>query len=122
MCRMSNCPVKFTRLQSLLQLCYAMTMNKCQSQTLIGKVGLYLKDGVFSHRQLYVALLRATSFETISICYTPVQGQHKHCQLNIVCLQVTDRIINKQECLVPLYYLRSIMIQGVNPEGTLGII
>jgi ATP-dependent exoDNAse (exonuclease V) alpha subunit len=90
-----TCPVEeFTRLQFPLQLCYAMTISKSQGQTFTGKVELYLKDGVFSHGQLYVALSRATSVENISICYAPVQGQHKHCQL--VCPQVTERIINNR--------------------------
>jgi ATP-dependent exoDNAse (exonuclease V) alpha subunit len=88
-----TCPVEFTRLQFPLQLCYAMTINKSHGQAFTGRVGLYLKDAVFSHGQLYVALSRATSFKNI---YAPVQGQHKHCQLNIFCPQVTERIINNR--------------------------
>ena len=41
-------------------MCYAMTINKSQGQTL-SRVGLYLKKPVFTHGQLYVAISRAAS-------------------------------------------------------------
>ena len=50
--------VSFQRRQYPLRLCYAMTINKAQGQTL-DKIGLDLRDDVFAHGQLYVALSRA---------------------------------------------------------------
>ena len=47
-------PFRFNRRQFPLTLCFAMTINKSQGQTLF-RVGLYLKDPVFTHGQLYVA-------------------------------------------------------------------
>ena len=43
-----------------------MTINKSQGQT-FNKVGVYLSNPVFSHGQLYVALLRVTSKQNIKI-------------------------------------------------------
>jgi hypothetical protein len=45
------------RTQLPIRVAFAMTVNKAQGLTLM-KVGLYLKDDVFSHGQLYVALFR----------------------------------------------------------------
>ena len=41
-----------------LQLCFAMTINKSQGQTLQNRVGVELTSGVWSHGMLYVALGR----------------------------------------------------------------
>src|SRR5881392_4242231 len=53
-------PFDFHRIQYPLRLAFAMTINKSQGQTLTHG-GLVLKDPVFTHGQLYVALCRVTN-------------------------------------------------------------
>ena len=48
-------PFEFKRIQFPLQICYAMTINKSQGQSL-DTVGLYLPRAVFSHGHVYVAM------------------------------------------------------------------
>ena len=50
-------PFKFQRRQLPIQPCFAMTINKAQGQTL-KSVGLDLRQPVFNHGMLYVALSR----------------------------------------------------------------
>ncbi|XP_020266737.1 ATP-dependent DNA helicase PIF1-like [Asparagus officinalis] len=68
-----NYPFKFQRKQFPIRLCFAMTINKAQGQT-ISTVGIYLPHHVFSHGQLYVALSRGVSTHNTRVL---VKGERK---------------------------------------------
>lgn len=59
-------PFTLKRRQFPVRLCFAMTINKAQGQSL-KYVGIYLISPVFCHGQLYVALSRATSSKNVYI-------------------------------------------------------
>ncbi|CAH9123167.1 unnamed protein product [Cuscuta epithymum] len=68
--RDEKCHIPFKRTQFPVKLCFAMTINKSQGQTL-DFVGIYLKEPVFSHGQLYVAMSRARNADSIKIIICP---------------------------------------------------
>ena len=58
-----------------VRLCFAVTSNKAQGQTM-KHVGIYLQQDFFSHGQLYVALSRVQSPQNLKI-YRPNEGDQK---------------------------------------------
>ena len=76
----SDCPINFERFQFPVQLCFAMSINKAQGQSLT-KFGIYLPSPVFSHGQLYVSFSRAISPENIKIL---LGGENEKSTKNVV--------------------------------------
>jgi len=83
-------PVPLKRLQFLVRLAFAMTINKSQGQS-VEHVGINLQTSVFSHRQLYVAFSRCTSSLNISVLL-PKQSQESRRTLNVVYKEVFNSI------------------------------
>ena len=61
---------KFCRRQFPIRLCFAMTINKSQGQT-VKHVGLDLRRPVFTHGQFYVGISRVTSMLNIKAIWEP---------------------------------------------------
>ncbi|KAK9071641.1 hypothetical protein SSX86_008070 [Deinandra increscens subsp. villosa] len=74
---------RFKRRQFPISVCFAMTIHKSQGQSL-SRVGLYLKDPVFSHGQLYVALSRVKSKKGLKILILDEDGRPTNVTRNIV--------------------------------------
>jgi ATP-dependent DNA helicase PIF1 len=62
----SDHPFQFKRLQFPLKVCFAITINKSQGQ-FIKFTGVDLREGCFSHGQLYVACSRASTSANLYI-------------------------------------------------------
>ena len=59
-------PFILSRHQFPIRLCFAITINKSQGQSL-DRVGVDLSSKYFSHGQLYVALSRVTDVSKLSV-------------------------------------------------------
>jgi len=84
-------PFVFKRKQFPIRLCYAMTINKSQGQSL-NNIGIYLPQAVFSHGQLYVALSRATSPTGLKILISKQEDRPSNCTKNIVYSEFLARL------------------------------
>lgn len=74
----SGLPFDLKRRQFPIKPAFAMTINKSQGQT-FNHIGLDLTHPPFTHGQLYVALSRVRSFDSLSILPNPesvVNGNH----------------------------------------------
>lgn len=83
----SRLPFKLIRKQIPIQICYAMTINKSQGQSL-ERVALFLPNSVFSHGQLYVAISRVTSPEGLKIYIDSQSGRSTDITANVVFKEV----------------------------------
>ncbi|WOH03934.1 hypothetical protein DCAR_0623339 [Daucus carota subsp. sativus] len=83
----SKLPFKLIRKQMPVQVCYAMTINKSQGQSL-HNVGLFLPKGVFTHGQYYVAISRVTSPSGLKIFCDDESGEPSDITQNVVYKEV----------------------------------
>jgi ATP-dependent exoDNAse (exonuclease V) alpha subunit len=83
----SKLPFVLKRIQFPVYVCFAMTINKSQGQSL-QRVGLFLSKPVFSHGQLYVAISRFTSRNGLRIFIADTHDGDKFKTKNIVCKEI----------------------------------
>ncbi|CAI0395256.1 unnamed protein product [Linum tenue] len=84
-------PVAIPRRQFPIRLCYAMTINKSQGQTL-EQIGVLLTRPVFSHGQLYVAISRVRSAKGLHIAVANTDGKYRDFTRNIVYREVFEEL------------------------------
>ncbi|KAG2624578.1 hypothetical protein PVAP13_3KG144027, partial [Panicum virgatum] len=80
-------PFVLSRRQFPIKVCYSMTINKSQGQTL-SNVGVYLRKPVFTHGQLYVAVSRVKERKGLKILIENEDGTCGNKTTNIVYKEI----------------------------------
>ncbi|XP_022014342.1 uncharacterized protein LOC110913832 [Helianthus annuus] len=80
-------PFSFQRRQFPVVVCFAMTINKSQGQSL-SRVGLYLRQPVFTHGQLYVALSRVRTRDGVKMLILDKDGKPTNKTTNVVYKEI----------------------------------
>lgn len=80
-------PFVLERRQFVVKVCYAMVINKIQGQTL-SPVGVDVRNPVFSHGQLYVAISRVTSKHGLKMLIEDADGNCTDDTHNIVYCEI----------------------------------
>ncbi|KAJ9553339.1 hypothetical protein OSB04_017384 [Centaurea solstitialis] len=86
-------PFKIKRKQFPVCVCFAMTVNKSQGQSL-SRVGLYLPRPVFTHGQLYVVVSRVKSKEGLKVVVCDANGETTNTTTNVVYKEVLQKILS----------------------------
>ena len=76
---------RFTRRQFPVRVCFSMTINKSQGQS-VKYVGLDLRSPAFTHGQFYVAVSRVTSVSNIKMIWN--EGDEEAKTQNVVYKEV----------------------------------
>nr|XP_023899951.1 ATP-dependent DNA helicase PIF1-like [Quercus suber] len=87
----SKWPFVLKRRQFPVSVCFAMTINKSQGQSL-QRVGLYLDRPIFSHGQFYVAVSRVTSKDGLRILIVENDYGDRFHTKNIVYKEMFDNL------------------------------
>ncbi len=98
--RLDEFPIPgFRRCQFPVRVCFAMTINKAQGQSVPSKLGIDLSSSCFAHGQLYVAFSRATHPSNVYVLIDNEQRKTK----NVVYPDVSSDIKNSvQSCKAPV--------------------
>ncbi|XP_045822366.1 uncharacterized protein LOC123915273 [Trifolium pratense] len=82
---------KFKRRQFPMVVSFAMTINKSHDESL-KHVGVYLRQSIFSHGQLYVAVSRVTSRKDFKILIIDEKGEDTNKTGNVVYKKVFHNV------------------------------
>ncbi|GER52214.1 DNA helicase homolog [Striga asiatica] len=109
-------PVPYVRTQFPVRLSFAMTINKAQGQTL-DSVSIYLKEPVFSHGQLYVALSRARLSSNVTVLIKPPYFDKKKGTIVSATVYGSAQIQFWDERIIQYkrYYVSGATVQQANP-------
>ncbi|XP_071739059.1 uncharacterized protein [Rutidosis leptorrhynchoides] len=106
-------PFKITRKQFPVSMCFAMTINKSQGQSL-SQVGLYLPRPVFTHEHLYVAISRVKNKNGLKILICDKDVNVSNTTTNVVYKEIgADYNISNLRC-----YKKMDMENDVKTWGT----